>query len=281
MLPLHQSPDREESLGTVVSVPSELDANICSHMLRRTDKEFERAKALRARGLGDRAISRELGIPYSTLRYWRTHPEWKPERQIPTFWRPSNPEAYCYLLGLYLGDGCLGVSPRSAQLHINLDAKYPLIVQGVKDAIERTIPGIRAGSCDARGRGVRVYASSPIWLIAFPQHGPGRKHKRRIELVEWQRNLTHRHPEALIRGLIHSDGSRCVNSFKVALPTDRIESYAYVRYFFTNYSADIRRIFCEHCDLLGIRWTQSSFKNISIAHRDSVALLDSFVGPKM
>jgi hypothetical protein len=281
MLPLHQSPNRGESLGTVDTNPSEGNANIRSHMTPRTYKEFALARALREQGLGDRAISRELGIPYSTLRYWRARPEWKPQRQIPTFWRPSDPEAYCYLLGLYLGDGCLGVSPRSAQLHINLDAKYPLIVREAKGAIERTIPGVRAGHCDGNGRGVCVYASSPNWIIAFPQHGPGRKHKRRIELVEWQRELTHRHPQGLIRGLIHSDGSRCINSFKVALPTDRIESYAYVRYFFTNYSADIRRIFCEHCDLVGIRWTQSSFKNISIAHRDSVALLDSFVGPKM
>jgi hypothetical protein len=48
----------------------------------------------------------------------------------------------------------------------------------------------------------------------------------------------------------------------------------------SNYSADIRRIFCDHCDLLGIRWTQSSFKNISIANRESVTTLDSFIGPK-
>jgi hypothetical protein len=33
-------------------------------------------------------------------------------------------------------------------------------------------------------------------------------------------------------------------------------------------------------ELLGIRWTQSSFKNISIADRQSVAILDAFVGPK-
>jgi hypothetical protein len=101
-----------------------------------------------------------------------------------------------------------------------------------------------------------------------------------IRLADWQREITGAHPEELIRGLIHSDGSRCNNRFKVKLPSGRVGSYAYVRYFFTNYSADIRGIFCEHCDLLGIRWTQSSFKNISIAHRDSVALLDSFVGPK-
>jgi hypothetical protein len=103
---------------------------------------------------------------------------------------------------------------------------------------------------------------------------------RRIELVDWQRWLTWRHPEALLRGLLHSDGARCVNCFRTRLPSGRVAEYSYVRYFFTNYSADIREIFCEHCDLIGIRWTQSSFKNISIAHRDSVAVLDSFAGPK-
>ena len=39
-------------------------------------------------------------------------------------------------------------------------------------------------------------------------------------------------------------------------------------------------IFCDHCDLLGIRWTQSNSRNISIAHRHSVALIDEFIGPK-
>lgn len=76
------------------------------------------------------------------------------------------------------------------------------------------------------------------------------------------------------------DGSRCINRFRTKLPSGRVAQYEYVRYFFTNYSADIRGIFCEHCELLGIDWTQSSFKNISVAHRDSVAILDSFVGPK-
>ena len=57
-------------------------------------------------------------------------------------------------------------------------------------------------------------------------------------------------------------------------------TYAYPRYFFSNLSADIRQIFCDHCELLGIRWTQSNPRNISISHRESVALLDTFVGPK-
>lgn len=118
------------------------------------------------------------------------------------------------------------------------------------------------------------------WSSLFPQHGPGKKHERRIELVDWQSLITREYTREFIRGLIHSDGSRCINRFSVKLPSGRVGRYAYPRYFFTNYSADIRGIFCEHCDLLGIRWTQSNPRNLSVSHRDSVALLDSFVGPK-
>jgi hypothetical protein len=66
----------------------------------------------------------------------------------------------------------------------------------------------------------------------------------------------------------------------VRLPSGRRAEYAYPRYFFSNLSADIRALFCEYCDRLGIRWTQSSRRNISVSHRESVALLDAFVGPK-
>jgi hypothetical protein len=31
---------------------------------------------------------------------------------------------------------------------------------------------------------------------------------------------------------------------------------------------------------LGIRWTQSNHRNISVSHRRSVAILDGFIGPK-
>lgn len=40
------------------------------------------------------------------------------------------------------------------------------------------------------------------------------------------------------------------------------------------------KIRMQSCDRLAIRWTRSSYKNISVADRRSVALLDSFVGPK-
>jgi hypothetical protein len=54
----------------------------------------------------------------------------------------------------------------------------------------------------------------------------------------------------------------------------------YLRYFFTQVSDDIRRIFTNTCDQLKIQWRQSNWKTISIARRESVALLDEFIGPK-
>jgi hypothetical protein len=45
-------------------------------------------------------------------------------------------------------------------------------------------------------------------------------------------------------------------------------------------SADIRRLFCEACDRLDVRWTQSNARNVSVADRRSVAILERVVGPK-
>ena len=114
----------------------------------------------------------------------------------------------------------------------------------------------------------------------FPQMGPGPKHERPIVLAPWQREIVEAHPWPFVRGLIHSDGCRTVNRFKTRLPSGRVAEYAYPRYFFSNLSADIRRLFCESCEQLGLRWTQSNHRNISISHRTSVALLDENVGPK-
>jgi hypothetical protein len=249
--------------------------------------EYLLVKRLLSQGLGLHEVARRTAIPYDTVRNWsrRSAPP-GPTNGTPGMpapppdWRPPDGPAYCYLLGLYLGDGSInvpeGASPR---LILTLDAGYPTIVADASAAVSATFPGISVRQNNVPGA-IVVCASTPGWLLAFPQHGPGRKHQRRIELVEWQQGLAREHPRALLRGLIHSDGSRCLNRFDVRLPSGRVGHYEYVRYFFTNYSADIRRIFCDHCDLLGIRWTQSSFKNISIAHRDSVAILDEFIGPK-
>jgi hypothetical protein len=92
--------------------------------------------------------------------------------------------------------------------------------------------------------------------------------------------IVDRFPQEFLRGLLHSDGCRTVNRFTTKLPSGRVAEYAYPRWFFSNRSADIRGLFCEYCDRLGIRWTQSDARNISVSHRRAVALLDSFVPAK-
>ena len=109
----------------------------------------------------------------------------------------------------------------------------------------------------------------------FPQHGSGAKHERPIVLEHWQRAITFEYPEALIRGLIQSDGCRFV-----ARQRSQGGVRAYPRYAFSNRSGDILGIFCDHLDLLEIDWTQSNWYAIQIARRDAVAKLDKFVGPK-
>jgi hypothetical protein len=144
-----------------------------------------------------------------------------------------------------------------------------------------TFPGCRPTARPASsGASDILSVSHPAIGHAFPQHGPGKKHRRPIVLADWQRELTGRHPEALIRGLVHSDGCRVVNRFRTKLPSGRVAEYAYIRYFFSNLSADIRQIFTDHCVLLGIRVTQPNHRNLAVSHRHSVAILEDIVGPK-
>jgi len=38
--------------------------------------------------------------------------------------------------------------------------------------------------------------------------------------------------------------------------------------------------FCEYCDKVGVEWRPTNRWNISVARRDSVALMDRHIGPK-
>jgi len=106
--------------------------------------------------------------------------------------------------------------------------------------------------------------------VSFPQHGPGRKHQRLIELADWQWSLAETDPELLLKGLIHSDGSRFINSGR---------NWSYPRYSFSNRSQDIRDIFCRTCDLLGVHYTFAPH-TVYVSRKADVARLDEFIGPK-
>ncbi|GAA2918024.1 hypothetical protein GCM10010524_55710 [Streptomyces mexicanus] len=138
--------------------------------------------------------------------------------------------------------------------------------------------------CKVRRKGcweVKLY-SLHMWCL-FPQHGPGKKHQRRIALEPWQQEIVDAHPWEFVRGLIHSDGCRITN-WTTRLVGGERKRYEYPRYFFTNVSDDIRQLFTGTLDKLGIEWTHCTRNgnpyNISVAKKASVALMDAHVGPK-
>ena len=233
------------------------------------------------------SISRSTGISLAALREWRDHRERDGQRAVCPRCAspPSLPEArrdYAYLLGLYLGDGCISVIGDPAKgvwvMRIACADAWPGLVDECIAARMAVRPGNKVNTVPKDGC-KSVVASSRHWPCLFPQHGPGRKHERKIELADWQRAVTTQYPNRLIRGLIHSDGCRFTNRVRRPLKNgDRW--YEYPRYMFTNESADILAICGEALDQLGVSWRFSRRNTISVAHRDAVARLDQFVGPK-
>jgi hypothetical protein len=191
--------------------------------------------------------------------------------------RSADLASYAYLLGLYLGDGHISAHHRGVfQLVISMDSRYLGIVDEAKRSIEAVLPGNRANIAKRPHYNVTlITCSSKALPILFPQHGAGRKHTRRIRLAPWQCPITFVHAEELIRGLIHSDGSRFI-----ARQRSKQRIYRYPRYCFKNRSSDIMGIFCEHLNLVGVNWTLTRSEQAQVARADSVALLDTFVGPK-
>lgn len=180
-------------------------------------------------------------------------------------------QAYCYLLGLYLGDGCISKAGRVWRLRIALDKKYPIIIDSCRAVIDAVMPGQRAWIGNPPKGCVYVCLYSKHWPCLFPQHGPGLKHRRPIKLEPWQERLVEQAPEDFIRGLIHSDGCRVIAN-------DR--GVTSIRYHFTNHSEDILGLFTGTLDRLGITWTRSTRYVVSIYRKAATARLDEFIGPK-
>ncbi|HZC10299.1 MAG TPA: helix-turn-helix domain-containing protein [Mycobacterium sp.] len=243
----------------------------------RSAEEFESVQRLIAAGVNDCAIARQTGIPRCTVRHWRRRPQIRPRpvgksvcgvlHEFAAF--PA--AAYSYLLGLYLGDGCVSQSRRVWHLRITLDKKYPGIIERCREAIDTLMPGQRAAIARQPTGCVVVSHYSKHWPCLLPQHGPGKKHLRPIRLESWQEVLVKEATEEFVRGLIDSDGCRVVAN-------DRgVKS---VRYHFSNRSDDIRGLFCAALDELGIPWTRPRWFEVAVYRKAAVARLDEFIGPK-
>jgi LAGLIDADG-like domain len=214
-------------------------------------EQFEAAKDLIAAGVNDCAIGRRIGVPRTTVRDWRRRPQVRPRlisaaacgvvhnfSELPA-------TAYCYALGLYLGDGYISRSQRVWHLRITLDKKYPRIIDRCCAAIDALMPDQHASIGPRKSGCVDVSSYSKHWPCLLPQHGPGLKHLRPIRLEPWQEVevFVKQATEEFIRGLIDSDGCRVVAN-------DR--GVRSVRYHFSNRSEDILGLFSGALDALGI-----------------------------
>lgn len=213
--------------------------------MSKTEELWKTVKSLSASGLSDYRVAELTGVPRATVLRRRRRADPPSHVREAREWRVVDDRGYCYLLGVYLGDGHVTHRPPNGwTLRIAADQKYPDIVRAITESMTVAFPGGRPTQRPASVGASYVLSISHGWVgAAFPQHRPGRKHLRPIKLADWQRELTHRNPDALIRGLIHSDGCRTENRFKTKLPSGRVAEYSHVRYFFTNHSADIRGIF--------------------------------------
>jgi hypothetical protein len=239
---------------------------------------------MKAEGVPFGDICRAVGISRNTVshwlhgeraRHWSEHPP-QPSR----CWRctspPGAPEddgVYAYLLGLYLGDGHLVTTAKVPVLRIYCADAWP----GLIDLCQAAMLGVLARKVQRTHQSgcVGVQSYSKHWPCLLPQHGPGKKHNRDIQLTSWQQPIIDGKPGDFLRGLFHSDGCRVINRI-----TRGGKTYTYPRYMFSNESGDIMGLCQQSLDRMGITWKMCRRNLLSVARSDAVAALDQHVGPK-
>jgi hypothetical protein len=241
-------------------------------------------------GLNHCEVSRRTGVPRPTVRDWangKLPHSFQRNRVLygrstasglcegcgaerHDFGRLSS--SYVYLLGLYLGDGTISRHRRAVyKLRIFLDKRYPDIVGECEAAMKAVLPFNAVNKFLTVSNCYEVFSFSKAWPCLIPQHGPGPKHTRRIELARWQREWVNLVPKLFLRGLIHSDGCRVINTGR--------GGWRCPRYAISNASSEIRQLFCDACDQLGLRWTLAP-RTVYVSRKADVARLDDFIGPK-
>jgi hypothetical protein len=242
----------------------------------RTENEYQKVIEYKNRGLNKTEISKIVNIPRTTINDWlRRRPNF--EKTINDFnskdyiMGNNLQNTYSYILGLYLGDGHINQmkNKRSYRLRIFNDIKYNNLNKHIINELQNLFFNNRVNFINSKNL-VITYVYSNKLPTLFPQHGNGRKHNRKIELFNWQKDIISY--KYLLMGLFHSDGCHYFNNIK----GKKYESYS-----FSNVSKDIHGIFQNCCKTLNIEYTKSSkSSNTEIRQRNSVEYLKNNIGTK-
>ena len=176
----------------------------------RTKKEYLKVIQLKNAGLNNCQISRALNIPRTTINGWI---KFKPNfEKIDEYnFNPENyiiennlQNTYSYILGQYLGDGYINKMKRTYRLRIFNTVEYEQLNKFIINQLQLLFPNNKIGYVDFNTYlSIHVYSNKSIPYL-FPQNGKGRKHKRKIKLVDWQKRIISY--KYLLMGLFHSDG---------------------------------------------------------------------------
>jgi hypothetical protein len=168
----------------------------------------DRARYLSQQGLIDRVVAQSVGVSIGAVQKWRTGIRRAPGTEHKSGCprcdeQPLDEPAYAYLLGLYLGDGCISVGGDRAKavwkLSIFCDDAWPGLFQECARVMRAVRPDNKVLRVQRQGC-TELKSYSRHWPCLFPQHGPGKKHLRKIELAAWQQVIVERHPGESLPG---------------------------------------------------------------------------------
>lgn len=229
-------------------------------------------------------LSKLFNIPRATIKYWLNHNILNSLKTkdidkeiIDSIYEhiSLNKKDYSFILGLYLGDGCItenGRNNSSYKLRIAQDKKYPKTISLIQNRLSSFF-GKESKLVSGKGcYHITIY--DKYLPIYFPQHGKGFKHDRKIRLNDFQ--LKNIDDVELLKGLWISDGS-----FYIA----KLSKYKYERYNFTNKSTDLIEIFSGLLDNLGVKHSKRVKNNgvwiIEIQNKKYVSILRDILGIKV
>ncbi len=232
----------------------------------RTREEYEKVKSLLEAGHNKCQVARLTGIPRATIKDWillgycpKNGGRGRNQIDDPATYLNETEErrkAYAYILGEYLGDGCVRTLRRTYRLGIYNDKKYEGLNQLIQSRLQIIFPANKTGRVSGSGATPttgcwEICVNSNNIPLLFPQMGPGKKFERKIELTSWQLEIVDAYHKEFIRGLFYSDG--CVYEHK----HDGGE-YSYRCYNFVNKSKDIMDYLIRSLNFVGVnkipRW---------------------------
>jgi intein-encoded DNA endonuclease-like protein len=177
-----------------------------------------------------------------------------------------NKKVYAFLLGEYLGDGHIICSKKLKngnnvfKFRIFQDTKYPNVIKEIQSAMQIILGGCISVVKKKEENCVEIFTYSTQVATLFPQLGPGKKHNRKIVILEWQKKIIEEYPFDFLKGLIYSDGCIFLNKKSGQYWID-----------FTNRSEDIKEIYEEVLGSLGIMSSRNS-KGLNVRVTNQLAV---------